>query len=187
MHIGVDLDNTVLDGTAAHLKYFNMASGLSLTPGDVNDFYLYRLYGWNKSEADVIYIKYGHEVHWNSTPLPMAVNVLQELYCQHQISIITSRPALFREVTQNWLKYHNIYYHNITFNGDKLQECINSKIDVLIDESPHYAEEFALEGKPIILFEQPYNISVAASKLVYRASNWIQVQRHIEDLKSRLG
>ncbi|GAA3406247.1 hypothetical protein GCM10020370_32520 [Paenibacillus hodogayensis] len=50
MHIGVDLDNTVLDATSSYLHYYNKASGLFLTPDDVNDFYLYRLYGWERTE-----------------------------------------------------------------------------------------------------------------------------------------
>lgn len=106
---------------------------------------------------EAIYNKYGHEIHWNSAPLPFAVDVIQELFNYHQISIITSRPPLFREVTLNWLQHHKIDYHKITFTENKLQECINSKVDVLIDDAPHYAEEFSLKEKPIILFEQPYN------------------------------
>ncbi len=67
MHIGVDLDNTILDATSAHLQYYNTASGLSFTPEDVND------------------------IHWNSSPFPMAVEILQQLFNKHKISIITAR------------------------------------------------------------------------------------------------
>lgn len=179
LHIGVDLDNTVLDATSSHLKYFNIASGLALTPDDVDDFYLYRLYGWSKSEVESIYHKFGHWIHWDSEPFPMAVEILQELYGRHRVSIITSRPVHFREVTVNWLTHHKIYYHRIVFTEDKFRECQNSHVDVLIDDGPHYAEQFAREGKSVILYEQPYNISVGAN-LVYRASNWLEVKRHID-------
>ena len=50
MHIGVDLDNTILDATSAYLQYYNIASGLSLTPDEVTDYYFYRLYGWGEAE-----------------------------------------------------------------------------------------------------------------------------------------
>jgi len=186
LHIGIDLDNTILDATSAHLHYFNKVSGLSFTPYDVNDFYLYRLYGWEKVEFDVIYTKYGHDIHWNSSPLPMAVEIIQQLFKQHQISIITARPLLFRDVTTEWLKRHKINYHNITLVDNKLQECIHSNVDVLIDDNPHYAEEFALVNKPVILYEQPYNLSVT-NDLIYRASNWIEVQKHIHHFESKLN
>ncbi|GGD85276.1 5' nucleotidase, NT5C type [Paenibacillus nasutitermitis] len=185
MHIGVDLDNTVLDATSAFLHYYNIASGFSLTHEDVNDFYLYRLYGWNETERDVVYHKYGSDIHWNSSPLPMAVEVLQQLFSKHQITIITARPLLFRDVTVEWLKHHKINYHNITLIENKLQECMDSNIDVLIDDGPHYAEEFALMNKPVILFEQPYNLSVTSDS-VYRASSWIEVNKHIEYLEAKL-
>lgn len=35
MHIGIDLDNTILDATSSHLHYFNIASGQYKTPNDV--------------------------------------------------------------------------------------------------------------------------------------------------------
>ncbi|MDF2652756.1 MAG: hypothetical protein K0Q73_8561 [Paenibacillus sp.] len=186
MHIGVDLDNTILDATSTHLHFYNIASGLSLTHEDVNDFYLYRLYGWDEAQREVIYSKYGHDIHWNSSPLPMAVEILQQLFNQHQISIITARPLLFLDVTVEWLKHHKINYHNIALVENKLQECISSKVDVLIDDGPHYAEEFALVNKPVILYEQPYNLNVT-NDLVFRASNWIEVKKHIDYLESKLN
>lgn len=185
MHIGIDLDNTILDATSAHLHYYNKVSGLSFTPDDVNDFYLYRLYGWNKTERDAIYNKYGHDIHWNSSPLPMAVEILQQLFNQHQISIITARPILFRDVSIAWLQHHKINYHNIKLVENKLQECIYSKVDVLIDDGPHYAVEFSLVNKPVILYEQPYNMSIT-NDLVYRASNWIEVKKHVDHLAFNL-
>lgn len=186
MHIGVDLDNTVLDATSAHLHYYNRVSGLSLTPDDVNDFYIYRLYGWDQAERDANYYKHGHDIHWHSTPLPMAAEILQELSTQHQISIITARPLVFRDVTMDWLKHHGFHYNNITFTEDKLHECTRSKVDLLIDDGPHYAEEFVLANRPVILYDQPYNLSVTHD-LIYRASNWFEVKSHVEDLKSRFG
>ncbi|TXK85769.1 hypothetical protein [Paenibacillus sp. N3.4] len=71
MHIGIDLDNTVLDATSTYLKYYNMASGLSFTPDDVNDYYLYRLYGWDNEQRksvfinmDTIFIGTHHPFQW---------------------------------------------------------------------------------------------------------------------------
>ncbi|WP_409340643.1 5' nucleotidase, NT5C type [Paenibacillus sp. MBLB4367] len=184
MHIGVDVDNTILDATSAHLHYYNKASGLSFTPDDVDDFYLYRLYGWDKAEREAVYHRYGHDIHWNSSPFPMAVEILRQLFHEHQLSIITARPLLFRDVTMEWLKRHQIHYHNLTFTENKLQVCMDAKIDVLIDDGPHYAEEFALVKKPVILYEQPYNLSVT-NDFVYRASNWNEVKKHIDDLESK--
>lgn len=185
MHIGVDLDNTILDATTSHLHYYNKASGRSLTYDDVNDFYLYRLYGWNETEMEVVYNKYGHDIHWDSLPLPMAVEVLNSLSKSHKVSIITARPLQFRDVTIEWLTLHQIKYNDIVFTENKLQECINSKVDVMIDDGPHYAEEFSRLNRSVILYTQPYNLSVL-SNYVYRATNWNEVQNHINDIEQSL-
>lgn len=181
MHIGVDLDNTILDATSSYLHFYNKASGLSFTPEDVNDFYFYRLYGWDDTEREKIYHKYGHDIHWNSSPYTMAVEILRELFIQHHISIITARPLLFRDVTMGWLEHNGVKYHNLVFTENKLQECMDSKVDVLIDDAPHYANEFKLRNMPVILFEQPYNASVKGD-LVYRATSWLEVNNIITEL-----
>ncbi|NOU93154.1 hypothetical protein GC093_07915 [Paenibacillus sp. LMG 31456] len=59
---------------------------------------------------------------------------------------------------------------------------MDSEISVLIDDAPHYAKQFADKKIPVILFEQPYNTSVNID-LVYRASNWLEVNRRINDLE----
>lgn len=185
LHIGVDLDNTILDATSTHLQYYNLASGQSFTPADVNDFYLYRLYGWKETERDAVYTKYGHDIHWNSAPLPLAAEILHELFARHRITIITARPPLFRQVTVDWLEHYKIRYHHIVLTENKLRECTRLGVDVLIDDGPHYAEEFARAGKPVILYEQPYNLSIA-SELVFRAAGWPEVRKHIERLDADL-
>jgi 5'(3')-deoxyribonucleotidase len=90
------------------------------------------------------------------------------------------------DATSSYLHFyiHNgISYHNIAFTENKLQECINSKVDVLIDDAPHYANEFAHRNMPVILFEQPYNISVNVD-LVYHAPSWLEVNRLITKLET---
>lgn len=181
MHIGIDLDNTVLDATSTHLHCYNQVSGLSLTPEDVDDFYLYRMFGWEEAESEAIYHQHGHDIHWNSTPYPMAAEILRQLFQEHRISFITSRPLRFREVTMAWLNRHNIPYHTLTMTVNKLEACVEANVDVMIDDGPHYAEQFALADRPLILYEQPYNRAVAHN-LIYRASNWTDVKRHLDSL-----
>jgi uncharacterized HAD superfamily protein len=182
MHLGIDLDNTILDATSAHLHYYNMVSAQKFSPEDVTDFYIYRIYGWDNAERDRVYHLYGHDIHWNSSPLPMAIEELQLLYNYHTISFITARPHIFSNITLDWLKHHNIRYHNIIFTEDKLRECNKLHVDLLIDDAPHYAEEFSRLNKPVILYDQPYNRNVN-NEFVFRANNWTEVVKHIKDFE----
>ncbi|MFK7696649.1 5' nucleotidase, NT5C type [Paenibacillus sp. HJGM_3] len=63
----------------------------------------------------------------------------------------------------------------------KLEACVEANVDVMIDDGPHYAEQFALADRPLILYEQPYNRAVAHD-LIYRASNWTDVKNHLDSL-----
>jgi uncharacterized HAD superfamily protein len=181
MRIGVDLDNTILDATTSHLHYYNLASGLSLTADDVNDFYIFRLYGWSSEERDEIFSQYGHDIHWNSQPYPLAIETLCQLIQDHHVSFITARPEIFRNVTTDWLKFYKFMYDDITFTENKFQACADLKIDVLIDDAPHYAEEFSHRNIPVILYDQPYNRHIVHD-LVYRASDWTEVKQHLKNL-----
>jgi uncharacterized HAD superfamily protein len=182
MHIGIDLDNTILDATTSHLHYYNIASGIIKTPEDVNDFYMYQLYGWSREERDQVFNKYAIDIHWNSSLYLHARDVLLHLYDKHEISFITARPMFCKDITIKWLKYFNIKYHHICFTEDKLAECQKLKVDILIDDAPHYAEEFVLFNKPYILYDQPYNRHVN-HELVLRAHHWTEVMEHIETLE----
>ncbi len=112
-----------------------------------------------------------------------AVTVMQAWYEQHQISIITARPA-FYEVTRAWLDRYQVRYHALVFTEDKYAHCASHAIDA--DRGwPHYAEEFARDDRPIVLLDQPYNRRVTG-RSIYRARAWREVvlAHHIEALGS---
>jgi uncharacterized HAD superfamily protein len=58
-----------------------------------------------------------------------------------------------KDITIEWLKHFNINYHNLSLTEDKVAECQKLNVDVLVDDAPHYAEEFALSNKPYILYD----------------------------------
>lgn len=181
MHLGIDLDNTIMDATTAHLYYYNQVSGKKFSSADVTDFYLYRIYEWDKVESERIYHLYGHAIHQRSQPYPLAVENLKLLYDRCTLSFVTARPQLFQDVTIDWLGHYNISYHNIVFTEDKLQACEQLDVDVLIDDAPHYAEALSGSGRPVILYDQPYNQHLV-NESVHRAHNWPEVMAHIETL-----
>ncbi len=171
-----------MDATTAHLHYFNVASGLTKTADDVDDFYMYRLYGWSREERDQIFAKYGVDIHRESLPYPNALQNLEEMYRRHKVSFITARPEFCQDVTVEWFKYYNVNYHHLSFTEDKLAECQALGIDVLIDDAPHYAEQFVQSNQPFILYDQPYNRHIH-HELIYRARNWMEVMQHIADIE----
>ena len=82
----------------------------------------------------------------------MAVEILQELFKEHQITIVTARPQHFQDVTMAWLEKYKIQYHQISMVENKLQECIRIGVVTSCELGgvlAHNAEEFAAARKPI--------------------------------------
>jgi uncharacterized protein len=143
---------------------------------------MYRLYGWSWEEREEVFQKYGIDIHWNSDPYPDVVDVLASLYSNHTISFITARPEFYREITLKWLDHYQINYHHISFVENKLGECQKLEVDILIDDAPHYAEEFVASAKPYILYDQPYNRHIN-HELVFRAASWLDIKRYIANFE----
>lgn len=77
-------------------------NGKSFASSDVNDFYLYRLYGWGKDEHQRVFSTHGHD------------------------SIVTARPPLFQNVTIDWLRHHKIFLRKDAVVMDKEKFFTNS-------------------------------------------------------------
>lgn len=178
------MDNTLLDATTPHLRYFNQVSGLHFTNEDVNDFYLCSLYKWEQEERDKNYNLYGHDIHWESLPYPMAIETLNDLFLHHKITIMTARPMQFQEVTLQWLQFYGAKYHDLVLTENKYAEFINLEADVLVDDAPHYAIELSHNRKNVILYHQPYNSSLS-NDYISRAASWQEVKAHVENLEKR--
>ncbi len=136
--------------------------------------------GRTSAQAWAVYQRHGHEIHAQSEPMPGAVAVMQAWSGQHQISIITARPA-FHDVTRAWLERYAVPYHALVFTEEKYAHCAAQAVDVLVDDGPQYADEFAQHGRPIVLLDQPYNRHMAGAS-IYRARNWGEVAHHIQVL-----
>lgn len=157
MHIAVDLDNTLLDTSRACIQIFNRLTGTILNTEDACFYRYYEFYGWNEEMYESVYERFGHEIHWTSTPYPDAVDIVSHLYSKYQLTIMTARPELFSKVTLEWLRLHRVPFHEIVFEQDKFSLCQRLNVDVLIDDAPHYAEEFSAKGKQFMIMDQPYN------------------------------
>ncbi len=173
-HIAIDLDNTLLDTSKACITQFNKLTGIDLFPTDENYYRYYEFYGWNEEMYEVAYKQMGNEIHWESDPYPYAVEVVKHLFQRYQLTILTARPDLFYDVTLKWLQLHDIPFHDIMFEREKFRICESHNIDLLIDDAPHYAEEFSSKGRKFMIMDQPYNRNINHD-LIHRVNEWKDV------------
>jgi len=74
------------------------------------------------------------------------------------VDIVTARDESTHSDVKNWLKLHNIDFNNYV---GVLEGVEKSKLDydIFIDDSPLNAKSMLEQGKSVILYSQPWNLS----------------------------
>ena len=76
--------------------------------------------------------------------------------------------------TAAWLDAHRIPYRDLCFLGAKPE----ADADAYIDDAPHNVEQLRTLGNIAIVFDQPYNRSLAGP----RAASWVEVEAIVSEL-----
>lgn len=108
---------------------------------------------------------------------------------EHEIYIITARSSdlsyvdnINTEQMQNyvklWLKENDIYYDKIIFSPeDKLQICIDNKIDIMIEDKPANIEKISTKI-PVIAYNANYNKECQGDNII-RCYSWYDIYAKI--------
>lgn len=178
LHLAIDLDNTLVDTLTTCLGCFNRLTGQRFTRDDCTMYTFFELYGWKLEEYLEVYARHGNEIHGEARPYPGAVEILRELARHHRLTVVTARPMTYATLSIDWLKRHGVPYDAISFNPDKLATCRAMNIDLLIDDTPHYAEAFSRQGHEMMLMDHPYNRYIDHPG-IYRVSDWSGIRAEL--------
>lgn len=171
LKIGVDLDGVTADLFKDMIKILNKKTGKNLTMADVTQYDVTGLWGIGRQTLEESFA----EVDWvNLDLLPGAAQNLQALKrLDYELHILTYRvwkKGIHRE-TIDWVKKHEIPFDSIHFSKDKLPLARSLGLDVMIEDAPHYAEEFNQARIPLILMNRPYNQGVDGH-YIHRVNSW---------------
>jgi uncharacterized HAD superfamily protein len=180
-HLAIDLDNTLLNTSAACITVFDRIMGINLTQDDQCHYRFYEFYGWTEEMYECVYDQYGDHIHLYTDPYPDAIEIIRKLYDRHQVTIMTARPEMYYAVTVESLRRLGIPFHELIFASDKFATCEKLQVDMLIDDAPHYALEFSTKGKQFMIMDQPYNRGLN-HHLIYRVNGWRQVWDSLENI-----
>lgn len=82
-------------------------------------------------------------------------------------------------LTKNWLDENGVKYDRIYVDtGSKVDECIESKVNLFIDDKESHCEEVSEAGIDVILFTNAYNTE--ETRFV-RKDNWKDIEKYIEE------
>lgn len=196
MRIGIDIDDTTLVTVTSMIKYADKYDiedlGRKGTNGNLglikNRYYLKVLYGWDDETKFSFFDKYYKNVLEECTPFTNSPEVIRNLKKDgHEIYFITARLTNIKdcnaeEITKDTFAKYNIPYDKLIVNAkDKLQYCINNKIDLFIEDSYETCKELESHGIKTILVTTKMNESIKDDS-IKRVNNWDEIYSIVGEL-----
>ena len=179
MNIGIDIDGVLTDLERETIDFGTkmcIEENWPITI-DLSKYWEVEAFGWTSEQADKFWNKYLVEYVTQSPARRFAKEIISKLREEgNNIYIITARdengmpPEYYgkmQELTIKWLKEQEIEYNELIFTSDneKVQKCIENKIDVMIEDSPRNIEDIAKKVK-VIKFDCQYNKNVVNENVI---------------------
>lgn len=186
MKIGVDIDGVVFNTELLWETYAEIFDVEVLKRNSVIDRDEVRVqekYDWTKEEFDKYMEKHLHLEDFDF--VPGAKIVLDKfIKAGHEIVFITARKddKKTRKVTLRELKNGKIKFSKIFWNEtDKIQTCLNEKVDVMIDDNFHICEGLS-KNKIMSLCLNSKHDRAPENKYLKYLHNWGEIYRAIYNL-----
>ena len=182
MRIGIDIDDTIVNTSEMCINYVKK---------------LDKKYGENIKDiitdniknpvVTLFYDNYLYDVIAHAKLKEDAVKVINELYRDNEIYLITARSERFIKdvdnMTKNLLDSYNIKYNKIiTGAGKKAELCVENNIDLLIDDSIKHCTNLSNIGIDTLLFNSINNKDIETN--LKRVYNWNEVYDYVNLHKS---
>lgn len=172
MNICIDIDGTITD-PYYFLELSNRYFNKNITPEQVTQYALDKIYGVNEEEFDVFYKKYKFQLHENQAIRSDAKEFLDKLGSEHNLYFISARDKSMKMLTIEYLQTHRIPYDAIYLLGShyKLEKAKELNCDFFIEDSYENAVYLAENGFTVVLLDTHYNRKPLMQNM-FRVQNW---------------
>lgn len=195
MNIGIDIDGVLTDYEREITRYgikMSVEKGwkIDIDPSQYRDL---KMFNWTQEQVDEFWNKYLVPYVSKSDARKDAPEIIKKLIQEgDKIHIITARDETgmppehygkMQELTKEWLKNQDIKYDKLIFANDtqKLNRCIENKIDVMIEDSPTNIINISKEIT-VIRFDSQYN-KEAQGENIKTAYTWYHIYDIINKMK----
>ena len=194
MNIGIDIDGVltndddyILDFTSKYC-YEHDLKGF-----DNANLYEYRKLNWDENTINDYRKEYFLNYIKNEPARKFASEVIKKLRDEeNKIFIISARYKTaeygkinnenVRECTLDWLKKNKIEYDKIIFTKPpKVNEILENKIDIMIEDSPTTINELVKVVK-VLYYDTRYNRSIEHENIT-RVYSWYDIYMKINEMK----
>lgn len=189
--IGVDVDSILADTMTPMVGFYNQRYSTKHKLKDYNKYDWTAI--WQCDEKTVwkrIFEFYNSPLFPLVKPLKGAKKGINKLAKNYQLAIITSRPAIIKHHTKNWLDKHffgkfSYIYHfeNLVYNGSsfdqKAKTCQKLGIKLIIEDAWEFSYYCAESGISVILLDMPWNRNKKEHPKITRVFSWKEIVTQI--------
>jgi uncharacterized protein len=114
-------------------------------------------------------------------PYPGAVETIRGWHdAGHFIQVTSMRTEQATDATTRWLERIGLPYDELWCSQDKVARCVESRIDILIDDAPPSLREAAQAGITIATIMHPWNRDLCEEEDIVAAPDWPTLARKLE-------
>ncbi|MFA5839046.1 MAG: hypothetical protein WC890_00140 [Candidatus Margulisiibacteriota bacterium] len=175
MKIGIDIDNVIANTYQDLRHFFDGFMGRKVDPHET-----VRIMRTQKLKMWLYFLKaWQDKVMTTVTLIDGAAETIRHLHPENSIYLVTSRFSLFNRQTKDWLKKHNIPYHELHHAKETTKHTKVSLPDIFIEDNLEECETLSKHCGKILLFNQPWNQKPIKHANVIRVSSWEEIKKHL--------
>ena len=171
MRIGIDIDNTICNTN----EFIEMYQNKFIQKEKISKDIL-----WNDLNCRYRFLStYLDKIYEEVTLKEDAAKVINKLSVDNEIYIITARSDFFidniNDKIEKYLKDKEIKYNIIITNaGDKVDACIENKIDIMIEDNPYNYNKLRQNNINTLLFDD----QDANPMIESRVTSWKEIESY---------
>lgn len=197
LNIAIDVDDVLFDYLENFLKYVNNLKGTSFSKEDMTSFFFEKVSGFDREETINLHNSFHFSENFNEIlPLEGSLESIDFLNKEgHNLFIITSRSRDMEDLTKEWINRHfpkkftEILFSNHVFMHNKgiskKDFCLKYDIDIILEDSTHYAKECSESGINVILFDNPWNTNLKENKNIHRVNHWEEIPKKVKEIQEQ--
>ena len=191
MILGIDIDDTITKTTEQTdifakeytEKVLNREFSINLDTYD--PMWVQAAYGWTKEDEKGFWNLYYEKDMDMVKPKENAIEVINELYKNHEIILITARwdyeSGIIKKITEDWLERHDVHYHKLFINHvDKRKISMENNIDLFIDDSLKTCREIESIGIKTLLMTSRRTDKIDVGSII-KVNSWDEILQKINN------
>lgn len=191
MKIGIDIDGVLLDYESKLRAFAEMYDVLEIKGNGIinkNTDLFQEAYGWTDEQNKFFMDNYFEKLSEDIPVMPGAKEVISYLKkCGHELVIISARgrsvPNMINLAKNILDKNSFIFDKYIWKQKDKLDACIEEKLDFMIDDNSTTCEKLSSNKIKTIYFKSVATRDLKENEYLKQVTNWGEIYRYFKKME----